>query len=291
MGREQTAGFVGLGAMGVPMARCIIGGGQALLGYDVSEGAREHARSQGIVVADDLARIGRDCSIVVAMLPNARIVRDAALGDGGFALAMTPGDLVVDMSSSYPSATRELGRELAERGIKLVDGPVSGGVPRAVKGALAIMAGGEEADVARAEPLLSHMGKIHRVGALGNGHAMKALNNYVSAAGLVAACEALIVGEKFGLAPETIVDVLNVSTGRNNSTENKLKQFVLNRAFDAGFAFSLMQKDVRAAADLSKELGLDEPLLGELIGLLDEASETLPPGADHTRVFEWLERR
>ncbi|SMF65546.1 3-hydroxyisobutyrate dehydrogenase [Tistlia consotensis] len=290
MPRDSTVGFVGLGAMGVPMAGCLLKGGQALLGYDVSETARERAAEAGVPLADSLEQVGRDCGLVVTMLPTAEIVREAALGAGGFAQALSKGDLVVDMSSSYPLATRRLGEELAERGLGLVDAPISGGVPRARTGSLAIMAGGPEAEVARAEPLLGHMGKVLRVGALGNGHAMKALNNYVSAAGLVAACEALIVGETFGLAPETIVEVLNVSTGRNNSTENKLKQFVLNRRFDAGFAFALMQKDVRAAADLSKELGLDEPLLKDVIALLDQAGASLPPGADHTRVFEWLER-
>lgn len=291
MARTLTTGFVGLGAMGLPMAKCILAGGGDLIGYDVSQAAREQARADGIPVADSLGAIGRDCATVIAMLPNAAIVRQAALGDGGFALEMQAGDLIVDMSSSYPSATRALGAELEPHGIGLVDAPVSGGVGRAVKGTLAIIAGGGDRDVERAEAVLAHMGKVHRVGALGNGHAMKALNNYVSAAGLVAACEALIVGERFGLAPETIVDILNVSTGRNNSTENKLKQFVLNRAFDAGFAFALMQKDVRAAADLSTELGLDEPLLKDLTGLLDRAGEALPAGADHTSVFEWLERR
>lgn len=288
---QESVGFVGLGAMGLPMVQCLAQAGHRVLGYDVSAPARERAGSAGVALAEGLEQIGRDCPLVITMLPDAGIVREAALGDSGFATSMEPGGLVVDMSSCYPMATRRLGVELAEHGLTLCDGPVSGGVPRARRGALAIMLGGEPEAVARAEPVLRSMGEVHRVGGLGNGHAMKALNNYVSAAGLVAACEALIVGEKFGLEAETIVEVLNASTGRNNTTENKLRQFVINRAFDAGFAFALMRKDVRAAADLSKELGLDEPLLAELIELLDSAGESLPAKADHTQVFEWLERR
>lgn len=146
----------------------------------------------------------------------------------------------------------KLGEELEKRGLNMVDAPVSGGVRRAVDGSLAIMIGGDPASVARVKPVLEALGRsIFETGPLGSGHAMKALNNFVSAAGLTAACEALAVGKKFGLDPEQMVDILNVSTGRNNSTENKMKPFILSGSYDGGFSLALMAKDLRVAADLA----------------------------------------
>ncbi len=168
---------------------------------------------------------------------------------------------------------------------------MSGGVRRAREGKLAVMAGGDPALVERVRPVLAAMGSaIHETGALGTGHAMKALNNFVSAAGLVATCEALLVGRRFGLDPEKMVDVLNASTGRNNSTEVKAKQFILSGAFDSGFALALMAKDLRTASDLAAHLGLTLPMSAAASDLWTAASEALGAGADHTEIFRFVER-
>ena len=139
------------------------------------------------------------------------------------------------MSSSAPVGTRELGKDLQEHQISLLDAPVSGGVKGAVAATLAIMVGGDKALAERFDALLSAMGKRFYVGSLGSGHAAKVLNNYVSAAGLAAAAEAVLVAERFGIEPQTLIDVINASTGRNNSTENKFAQFILNGKFNSGF--------------------------------------------------------
>ena len=158
------------------------------------------------------------------------------------------------MSSSAPLGTRKLGEELIAAGCGFIDAPVSGGVKRAVDGTLAIMVGGEAATIDRVDPVLAAMGRsIFRTGVLGSGHAMKALNNYVSAAGLVATVEALQVGRKFGLDPDLMADILNVSSGKNNTTELKLKQFMISQTFNAGFPLRLMAKDVRTADDLAHD--------------------------------------
>ena len=192
------------------------------------------------------------------MLPNGAIVREALLGDNGAVQALKPGALVIDMSSSAPMETRRLAEKLAARDIALIDAPVSGGVRRAMDGTLAIMVGGDASQIERARPLLAAMGKsVIATGPVGSGHAVKALNNYVSAAGLAAACEAAIVAEKFGVDPGVLVDVLNVSTGRNNSTELKMKPFILSGRFASGFAMALMAKDLRTASDLAEQLGID----------------------------------
>jgi 3-hydroxyisobutyrate dehydrogenase len=227
---------------------------------------------------------------IITMLPDGRAVR-AALLDGDALADAVPGGLVLEMSSSDPLGTRALGEALTARGLSLVDAPVSGGVRKAREATLAIMAGGAAEDIDRAMPLLEAMGaSVFRCGALGAGHAMKALNNYVSAAGLVAAVEALAIGGRFGLDPETMVDVLNASTGRNNSTEHKLKQQVIPGTFAAGFAIGLMAKDVGAAAALADGMGIDAPLARAMAERWAEAARTLGPGADHTAIARLLER-
>ena len=296
MKQNETIGFVGLGNMGAPMARCLAKAVYGVMLHDLNRAAVEVlAEEEGrLRIAEDTATLGHSCGVVITMLPDSQAVRQAVLGDGdhsGFAGALAQGALVIDMSSSAPLATRALGEALASLGVDLIDAPVSGGVPRARDGSLTIMAGGEAALVERAEPILSAMGKVVPTGPLGSGHAMKALNNYVSAAGLLAVCEALIVAGRFGLDPRVMNDVLKASTGRNNTTDNKVERYLLPRAFDSGFALELMRKDVGMAASLAEELGLDAPWLKSCSALLVEAAEALEAGADHTAAFAYMERR
>jgi 3-hydroxyisobutyrate dehydrogenase len=181
---------------------------------------------------------------------------------------------------------------LQPHGVALVDAPVSGGTKGAQDGTLTIMIGGDdEAAVARAKPILECMGKrLFDTGPLGSGHAMKALNNYVAATGFAAASEALIVGERFGLDPKTMVDIMNVSTGRNFSTENTIKGQVLTRAFASGFALGLMAKDVKIAADLAAGLDLDAPILRLASARLGDAAGAVGGGKDHTVAYSfWAE--
>ena len=196
---------------------------------------------------------------------------------------------MVDMSSSVPTDTVALGADLAKLGFRLIDAPVSGGVKRAVDGTLTIMVGGDEASLAQARPLLEAMGsKIFPTGRLGSGHAMKALNNFVSAAGVVAAMEAVIAGRKFGLDPERMIDILNVSTGRNNATEVKMKPFVLSETYASGFGLGLMAKDVGIAAGLAQSLGLHLPMLHEAAQLWRDAAGTLGAASDHTEIIKHI---
>lgn len=284
--------FIGLGMMGLPMASRLVAAGFSVRGSDLSEQAlAAFAAGQGIVCPSP-RDAAQDASIVITMLPTGAIVRDALLGLGGAALALSPGSLVIDMSSSAPMETRRLAEDLAAMGIFLVDAPVSGGVKRAVSGTLAIMAGGDPAQIEHARPLLLAMGStIIHTGAPGSGHAVKALNNYVSAAGLVAACEAVLIAEKFGVDPNVLVDVLNVSTGKNNSTELKLKPFILSGSFASGFSMALMAKDLRTAADLSEQLGVDAEGARNAAALWAEASAALGKAADHTEIHRFVAAR
>lgn len=178
-----------------------------------------------------------------------------------------------------------------ERGGKLIDAPVSGGVKRAVSAELAIMVGGDKAVFDRYRPLLEKMGnQIFHAGPLGAGHAIKALNNYVSAAGLVAACEAVIAGKRFGLDPGVIVDILNVSSGMNNTTKVKMKQFMLSGAFNAGFTTGLMAKDVRTALEIAQAMEAPTLLAQPCAEIWNRAEQESGPATDHTAMFCFLEK-
>lgn len=286
---DRTIAFVGLGQMGLPMSRKLMEAGFDVRGNDLSAAAREAFQQQGGHAFASPREAASGATVLITMLPNSAVVREALLGAGQAAAALQPGALVVDMSSAAPLDTRQLGEELAARGLSLVDAPVSGGVQRAALGTLAVMVGGTAADIERARPVLAAMGKsVFVTGPLGSGHALKALNNYVSAAGLAAASEAVIVGQRFGLDASTIVDVLNVSTGRNNSTETKMKPFVLSGSFGSGFSMALMAKDIRTAADLATQLGQTMPGIERTAQMWERASAALGKGADHTAIHRFL---
>ena len=296
MTNRERIGLIGVGNMGGPMARSLARKSFPVMLYDTRPEvtAPLAAESNLFTVAPDLRTLGGECRTVITMLPDSKVVRLATLGadgKGGFAAGARKGGVLVDMSSSYPVDTQRLGAELGERGIALVDAPVSGGVPKAVSGTLAIMAGGRAEDIDRVEPALSAMGTVIRTGPLGSGHAIKALNNYVSAAGLVATAEALVVGQRFGLTGPKMVEVLNASTGRNNTTENKAERYMLSHAFNSGFALALMDKDVGMAARLAKELGIEAAELSFVTELLGKVLAELGPAADHTAVYDYAERR
>lgn len=280
--------FVGLGQMGLPMAKLLVAAGFPVTGFDLSPQAMEQFRLAGgkaeASIADALS--GADC--VITMLPSGKIVQDVLLGGkAALAGAMTTA-LVIDMSSSAPSDTRALHKMLPHNQ-RLVDAPVSGGVKRAVDGSLAIMAGGAEADIDDAQPLLEKMSaKIFRCGPVGAGHAMKAINNYVSGTSVIAAIEAVQLGKAFGLNPENMIDVLNASSGKNNATEVKMKQFVLSGTYGSGFGLGLMAKDIRIAAELSKSLGLEQHQLQEVANTWDAAAKAVGGTADHTKIAEYL---
>jgi 3-hydroxyisobutyrate dehydrogenase len=277
---------IGLGNMGQPMAACLARAGFQVVGYDASPDACAKFSAAGGKVASSAADAVSKAAAVVTLLPDGKIVRKAV---DGIRPHIAAGTVLIDMSSSAPVGTKQLAEELIAGGFEFIDAPVSGGVKRAIDGTLAIMVGGDAKTLEKARPVLDAMGKsIFHAGPLGAGHAAKALNNYVSAAGLAAAVEAVAIGKKFGIEPDVLVDVLNASTGRNNSTENKIKQFVIPEKFTSGFSLALMAKDIRTAQELAEQIGVIAPLAEEVSELWDNALDTLGPSADHTEIGRYL---
>ena len=294
-GAIARIGFVGLGNMGWPMAH-LLDPGYALTVLDArADVAEAFAEEHRATATADLAALAAASDAVITMLPNGDIVREVALGGadgggGGLAAGMAAGSVLIDMSSSAPLGTRRLAEELRPRGVALVDAPVSGGVAGARAGSLAIMAGGEPDEIARCRPVLERLGRvIYEMGGSGTGHAMKALNNYCSAAALSSACEALIVGDRMGLEAAKMVDVLNASSGRSAATEGKIAEEILSRDFSAGFTIALMAKDVGIAGGLAEGLGMEAPILARTRDLWRDAAELLGDTAGVTEIVRLWE--
>lgn len=287
-------GFIGLGNMGYPMAKRLAAAGYQLTVADLNQDAvRRFCAETGALAAASLAQLGAASELVFTMLPEGKAVRKVLQGDGGDAVVsgLRPGAVLVDMSSSSPVGTRELAAELQQRGFALVDAPVSGGVVKAVSGGLALMAGGDDGAIERARPALEVMGKLFKTGVSGSGHAMKAMNNFLSAATLAITSEAVITGQKFGLDPAVMVDIINASTGRSNSSEHKFPTFVLPRKFESGFYLGLMAKDLRFAKELADSMQTSHELLDTISSLYDRAETELGFKADNCEIHRYLEGR
>ena len=290
---KPTVGFIGVGNMGWPMAACLARAGFPLLINDSRrEVAQNFVQQIGGTAPDSLRQLAAGSDVIVTILPTSAILRTVLEeGDDNLLSGMKPGTLLIDMTSGVPSVTQLLARRVAELGGVLIDAPVSGGVPRAKTGQLAIMAGGDPAAIERAMPVLSAMGsQVLRCGDVGAGQAMKALNNLVSTGGFLIGIEALLIGQRFGLDPGTMVDVLNAATGMNNSTQKKFRQFVLSRSFDAGFTMGLLDKDVSIAMQVARETATPAPVSALVRELIGAALAMFGPGADHTEMARLVER-
>ncbi|MBC7803736.1 MAG: NAD(P)-dependent oxidoreductase [Candidatus Parcubacteria bacterium] len=274
----MKVGFIGLGLMGNLMSANVARAGFEVQSFDVN--GKGNCRS-----AKEAAH---NAEILITMVPDGKAVRKAVFA----ALpGLSRGAIVIDMSSSDPGTTRELGALLKKKGIHMLDSPVSGAKAKAADGTLALMVGGDAKVLKKARPVLGAMGtEIFHTGGLGSGHATKALNNYLGAAGTAAGMEALLIGEKFGLDPKTLIDVINASTGKNSTTERKIPQQVFTRAFASGFAHALMTKDVGIARDIARSVKVKAPYLENTAKLWKTSLSRLPAGADHTEIYHYLRK-
>jgi 3-hydroxyisobutyrate dehydrogenase len=283
-GLPAAVGFVGLGRMGTPMVRRLAAAGVAVRGHD---SVSRPELADVVTLVDGAPDVADGVPVVILMLPDSTVV-EAVVHRAGLLDALAPGTVLVDMGSSEPLRTRALAAEVAARGAVLVDAPVSGGVAGATAGTMTVMLGAPDDVVAGLQPLLAALGRVRHVGPVGAGHALKALNNLMSATHLLASSEALLVGERFGLDPAVMLDAVNGSSGRSVSTEVKWPDFVLPGTFDSGFAISLMLKDIRIALGLAEATGSASGLAGRTVELWAAAAAALGPGADQTEIVRWL---
>jgi 3-hydroxyisobutyrate dehydrogenase len=307
-------GFVGLGNMGIPMTRRLVAAGHQVRGFDTSAEARANfaalgagepgsAAAGGVTAVTPLSAAAVGAEAVILMLPDSDIVERVVLGrlaseppgsetSNGLLASLPPGSTIIDMSSSDPARTRVLAEQVARSGVTLIDAPVSGGISGARAGTLTIMVGGPAAVFERFRPVLAALGsRVVHAGDTGAGHAVKALNNLMSAAHLLASSEALIAGQRFGLDPAVMLEIVNGSSGRSGSTENKWPNYVLTGKYDAGFALRLMVKDIRLALAITRAAGVPAAASEAVVATWEAALADLPPDADHTAIARWLAGR
>jgi 3-hydroxyisobutyrate dehydrogenase len=305
-----TVGFIGLGNMGIPMTRRLVAAGYHVRGFDTSAEARENFEAigssdagGGVTAVTELGSVGDGADAVILMLPDSDIVERVVLGRlasepadrtsaGGLLVNLAPGTTIIDMSSSDPARTRVLAELVGSAGMTLIDAPVSGGVSGARAGSLMIMVGGRPESFEGFKPMLSAIGKrVVHAGDVGAGHAVKALNNLMSAAHLLASSEALIAGRRFGLDPAVMLEIINGASGRSGSTENKWPNYVLTEKYDAGFPIRLMVKDLKLALAIEHATGVPSAAGEAVVATWEAALADLPPDTDHTAIARWLNDR
>lgn len=286
-------GFVGLGVMGAPMATHLARAGHRLTLMDRdADAAHRLAQSLGAParVASTPREVAAASEVVITMLPNGQVVQQVALGDDGLVHGWRAGALLLDTSSCEPWLTQETGAALAKHGGRMVDAPVSGAQWGAIDAQLVFMAGGAPEDVARVRSLLDAMGRaVFHLGPLGSGHAMKCINNCITAVTLANTAEGLVAGKRYGLDPKVMVDVLNASTGGSWITQTHFHQRVFNRAFDDPFKLELMLKDMGIALELAQETASPVPLWGLGQQLWRMADHAAGPGASVSELVRWIE--
>lgn len=289
----MEVGFVGLGVMGAPMARHLARAGHRLTLLDADRARTEALAAElGARAADTPAAVAAASEVVITMLPDGQVVHQVACGDAGLVQGWRDGALLLDCSSAEPWLTKRTAQALAARGGSMVDAPVSGAAWGAAEAALVFMVGASAADLQRVQPLLQAMGRqVHHLGPLGSGHAMKCLNNCVTAMTFVATTEALLAGRRAGLDPRAMVAVLNDSTGGSWITRTHYEQRVFNRAFDDPFRLSLMLKDVGIALQLAAEAGAPMPMAHHGVGLWRQADQAAGPGASVSELVRWFEQQ
>jgi 3-hydroxyisobutyrate dehydrogenase len=287
---KPILGFVGIGNMGEPVCRKLLEGGYELLIYDVDPEALERLHDSSAEPVASLDSLASRADVVLLSLPNSDIVEEVVFGEGGLADGFSGGETLIDTSSSEPSSTRSIAKRLAARGIDMLDAPISGGILRAREGALAVMVGGKPEVYDRCREILQSFGDgIFYVGEHGTGHLVKALNNLLSATSLASAAEATLVAQKGGVAPDKFLEIINAGNGRSYSTEVKFPRYILNRAFDDGFALGLMSKDLKIALQAAAEMDVPTPVGSALAQIWQLAMAHGYGGENHTAIYAFLD--
>ena len=284
-------GFIGLGNMGAPMARRLIEAGHRLVVYDTRNDAVAPLVALGAQLAASPADVADRVETVMASLPEPAIVAKVATGEGGV-IAGKRVKRFVDLSTTGSRVAAEIAAALAKNNIVQIDSPVSGGVAGAIKGTLAVMVSGPQAEIGAVRDALAVFGKVFVVGDRpGMAQTMKLANNFLSATAMAATSEAVVMGVKAGLDPAVMVDVINAGSGRNTASTDKFPKAILPRTFDLGFATALMLKDVRLALEEARGLGVPNEVMSAVAVAWETANSEIGGSADFTTIIQPIERR
>jgi 3-hydroxyisobutyrate dehydrogenase len=277
--------FIGLGAMGYPMARHLAGAHEVTVWNRTGEVAERHARENGTRRAGDLADCAA-CEAIVSIVPTSAEVDqlvDPLIG------LLAPGTLWIDATSGDPVTSAATAKRLEAKGIAFVDAPVTGGTPGAEAGTLTVMVGGSSENFERAEPILSsYAKKIVHTGAVGSGHAVKAINNALLATNMWIAGECFLMAKEFGIDLNTVFEVINAGSGRSNVSENLLPSRVVDGEWPVTFKLGLHDKDVRIALAMAHERHMAAPLLALTSQLFSAALHRYGRDADYLEVVKYV---
>src|SRR5271154_3205990 len=287
---EKNVGFVGVGRMGGPMCRRLIEAGYSLTIFDKSDAAMRPLEALGAKRVDSPAAVASAAEIVLASLPTPPIVQAVALGPQGI-IEGSRVKIFIDVSTTGATVAKAVAEGLAVKGITAVDAPVSGGISGAEKGTLAVMVSCPEDVFATLKPILEVIGKLFFVGTKpGQGQTMKLLNNLLSASAMAITSEAVVMGVKAGLDPAVVIDVFNAGTARNSATQDKVKQHVISRSFNYGFAIGLLNKDIRLCMAEADAFGVPMVVGSAVRQLLSIATQTEGLDADMTAMAKTVEK-
>ncbi len=284
-------GFIGLGKMGGSIAgRLLAKSGNRFVVFDTRKEAAQSFVAGGATFAESPVAVASSCEVVFVSLPSPSIVRQVALGAEGVANGKKV-KIFIDLSTTGPQIAAEVAAGLAEKGIDMIDSPVSGGIAGALSGTLAVMVAGKQANVERCRELLAIIGKVFYVGSRpGLGQTMKLCNNLLSATVLAASSEAMVMGVKAGLDPKIMLDVINSGSGRNSATQDKFPKSILPRTFDFGFSTGLMYKDLKLCLEEAENLGVQMWVAPAVRQLWLQACSEVGPESDFTSIVKCIER-
>ena len=252
----EKIGFIGMGKMGKPMALRLAAQGYSVQAYDIRPEAVQGVDRFGVVRGQSLRQVAEGSEVIITMVVNGEQVYQILAGPDGILQVTAPDTVILEMTSSNPLLTQELGKRCAENRVHLIDAPVSGGVGAAEKGTLTIMAGGEIKIIDRVRAILMTMGqKVIHVGPLGSGHAMKVMNNFISATTMAATAEVVAVARKAGFSTEKVLEVLQTSTGTSDAATRKFPCHILPDE-EIGFTIGVMHKDVKTYLQFAEKIGV-----------------------------------
>ncbi len=283
-------GFIGLGIMGKPMAKNLLKAGYPLVVYDVNPAPVKELAAAGAEAASSAKEVAQKTDVVITMLPNSPHVKAAVIGPNGVLEGTKPGMIIVDMSSIAPLAAREVATKAAEKGVEMLDAPVSGGEPKAIDGTLSIMVGGKKEIFEKCQGFLSKMGtSVVLCGNVGAGNTTKLANQIIVALNIAAMSEALVLGAKAGVNPETIFTAIRGGLAGSAVLEAKVPM-VLSGNFKPGFRIELHIKDLANAMDTAHELGVPLPLTSQVMEIMQALKVEGKAGNDHSGIVQFYEK-
>lgn len=283
-------GFIGLGIMGKPMSRNLLKAGYQLVVYNRSPKAVEELVNEGAEAAQSPKDLASRCSLIITMLPNSPQVREVVLGTNGVLEGAKPGSLVIDMSSIAPGVSREVAQKLAEKGVRFIDAPVSGGEPKAIEGTLSIMAGGSDKDFEECYPVLKAMSSSAILcGNVGAGNVTKLANQIIVAVNIAAVSEALVLAAKAGVNPETVYQAIRGGLAGSTVLDAKAP-LMLEGRFDPGFRIDLHIKDLNNVLETGHDMGSPLPLTASIMEMMQSLKVQGLEQADHSALVQYYEK-